>query len=216
MWDQVKTPKTGFLTTRLIWDDSKTDLFHAQLVNSHEVIQRLISDLNTKPIEHMVQHFTRFLHDSAFVVFGKTTSSKSHSTKQVNKNNEWFDENCQKAKQDFKNARNNFNRMKTDETRLSFTCARTGFNRTKQKAKKKFKIKEGNQINSLAKKQPQEFWKNIKATYWKPRENANSQTLDNLHDYFKSLFGEAPTGHHFDENTFNETQSNDELDSSFT
>ena len=30
------------------------------------------------------------------------------------------------------------------------------------------------------------------------------------------MFGEAPTGHHFDDNTFNETQSNDELDSSFT
>ena len=88
-------------------------------------------------------------HDSAFDVFGKTTSSKSHSTKRVNKNNEWFDENCQKAKRDFKNARNNFNRMKTDETRsLSFTRARTRYNRTKQKAKKKFKIKEGNRINN--------------------------------------------------------------------
>ena len=106
--------------------------------------------------------------------------------------------------------------MKTDEARLSFTRARTRYNRTKQKVKKKFKIKEGSRINSLAKKQPREFWKNIMATYQKPRENANSLTLDDLHDYFKSMFGEAPTGHHFDENTFNETQSNDELDSSFT
>ena len=106
--------------------------------------------------------------------------------------------------------------MKTDETRLSFMRARALYNRTKQKAKKKFKIKEGNRINSLAKKQPREFWKNIKATYQKPRENANSLTLDDLHDYFKSMFGEAPTGHHFDENIFNKTQSNDELDSSFT
>ena len=221
----VKLPQTQphnttnnetFINRKIIWDDSKTDLFHAQLVNSHEVIQRLISDTNTEPIDHVVQNFTRFLHDSAFDVFGKTTSSKSHSTKRVNKNNEWFDENCQKAKRDFKNARNNFNRMKTDETRLSFTRARTRYNRTKQKAKKKFKIKEGNRINNLAKKQPREFWKNIKATYQKPRENANSLTLDDLHDYFKSMFGEAPTGHHFDENTFNETQSNDELDSSFT
>ena len=63
------------------------------------------------------------------------------------------------------------------------------------------------------------FGKNIKATYQKPRENANSLTLDDLHDYFKTMFGEAPTGHHFYENTFNETQSkdeHDELDSSFT
>ena len=155
--NMVKLPQTQphnttnnetFINRKIIWDDSKTDLFHAQLVNSDEVIQRLIRDTNTEPIDHVVQNFTRFLHDSAFNVFGKTTSSKSHSTKQVNKNNEWFDENCQKAKRDFKNARNNFNRMKTDEAQLSFTRARTRYNRTKQKAKKKFKIKEGNRINT--------------------------------------------------------------------
>ena len=49
----VKLPQTQphnttnnetFINRKIIWDNSKTDLVHAQLVNSHEVIQRLISD----------------------------------------------------------------------------------------------------------------------------------------------------------------------------
>lgn len=205
-----------FINRKIVWDDSKTDLFHTQLMNNNEAFSRLISDVRTEPIDHVVQDFTRLLHDNAFDVFGKTCSSKSRPTHHVNANNEWFDNNCQNAKQEFKTARNNFNRMKTDETRINFTRARTKYNRVKRKAKAKFKIKEGQRINNLAKKQPRKFWKNIKSTFKKSSENSTSLTVEDLHDHFKSVFGEEPAENDFNENIFNQTEFNEDLDVSFT
>ena len=54
------------------------------------------------------------------------------------------------------------------------------------------------------------------ATYQKTNENANSLTIEDLHYYFKSMFGETAATHYFDENTLNQMQSNEDLDSSFT
>ena len=82
----------------------------------------------------------RFLHASAFDVFGKTCSSKSHSIQRVN-NNKWFDESCQNGKRDFKSARNIFNRLKTDEARINFTRTRTRYNKLKRKPRKILKSK---------------------------------------------------------------------------
>ena len=119
-----------------------------------------------------------------------------------------MDESYQNAKRDFKSASNSFNQLKTDEART-----RARYNKIKKEAKKKFKIKRGQRINNLAKKQRREFWKNINATDQKTNENANSLTIEDLHDYFKSIFGETPAYHHFDENALNQMQSNEDLDS---
>ena len=59
-----------FINRKIVWGDSKVNLFHSQLINNNESIQRLIRDANTEPIDHVVQDFTRFLHDNAFDVFG--------------------------------------------------------------------------------------------------------------------------------------------------
>ena len=87
-----------FINRKIVFDDSKTDLFHTQLMNNNDAFLRLISDV--------LQDFTRLLHDNAFDVFGKTYSCKSRSTHRANENNEWFDSNCYNAKQEFKIARN--------------------------------------------------------------------------------------------------------------
>ena len=106
-----------FINRKIVFDSSKTDLFHHSLENNNGVIQRLISDASAEPLDHVVQDFTRFLHDKAFDVFGKTyhsTHSKYHSYRRVNNNNKWFDENCKNAKREFNTAKNVFNRTKTD------------------------------------------------------------------------------------------------------
>ena len=90
-----------FINRKIVFDSSKTDLFHRSLENNNGFIQRLISDASAEPLDHVVQDFTRFLHDKAFDVFGKTyhsTHSKSHLYRRVNNNNKWFDENCKNAK----------------------------------------------------------------------------------------------------------------------
>ena len=55
-------------------------------------MQRLISDVNSESIDHVVQDFTRYLHDNAFEVFGQTIRSKSQPAPGKKVNNNWFDE----------------------------------------------------------------------------------------------------------------------------
>ena len=65
-----ETPsEDSFISRKIVWDDSKINLFHSQLLNNHETMQRLISDVNSESIDHVVQDFTRYLHDNAFEVF---------------------------------------------------------------------------------------------------------------------------------------------------
>ena len=106
--------------------------------------------------------------------------------------------------------------MKTDESRINFTRARTKYNRLKRNAKTKFKTKEGLRINNLAKKQPRKFWKYIKSVFKKSSENPTSLTVEDLHDRFKSMFGEVPDEHVFNENTLNQMEFNEDLDVNFT
>ena len=62
-----ETPsEDSFISRKIVWDDSKINLFHSQLLNNNETMQRLISDVNSESIDHVVQDFTRYLHDNAF------------------------------------------------------------------------------------------------------------------------------------------------------
>lgn len=185
-------------------------------MNSNEYIQRLNTDLSNQPIDDVVKHFTQFLHDKAFDVFGKTyhsKSSNSRSKKPVNK--EWFNANCINAKREFTSARNLFNRDKNDQTRLNFTRARTRNNRVKKKAKQNHKIKEGRRINDLAKTEPRKFWKNVKKSYKKTTAEADSSNVEDMHDHFENMFGEQS---HNDDNIEPELNQNycKELDMEFT
>ena len=57
--------------------------------------------------------------------------------KAKSKNKEWFDDNCKSAKREFTNARDIFNRVKNDQTRINFTRDRTKYNHMKKKAQPK-------------------------------------------------------------------------------
>ena len=60
------------------------------------------------------------------------------------------------------------------------------------------------------------FWKNIKSVFKKSSENPTSLTVEDLHDHFKSMFGEVPEEHVFNENTLNQMEFNEDLDVNFT
>lgn len=45
------TNNETFINRKIIWVDSKTDLFHSQLMNNNEHFRRLISDARSKPID---------------------------------------------------------------------------------------------------------------------------------------------------------------------
>ena len=203
------------LSRKIVWDETKVDDFKYSLSNENDHITRITTDISNEPIDDVVKNFSNFLHDKAFDIFGKTYGSKK--TNQNRKSNKkWFDTDCRNAKHEFTRARNLFNRDKNDQSRLNFTRARTKYNRVKSKARKRFKQEEGRRLNDIAKKDSRKFWKHVKKTYKKSNISPTSLNVEQLHDHFKTLFG--------DQNVPNENtdpnhviNSNDEiLDTEFT
>lgn len=94
------------ISRKIVWDNNKVTEFNQQLMNNHEHIQQMTSDLSNQPIDHVVKEFTQFIHDKAFDVFGTTYRSKSCRSRPGKVNREWFDESCARAKRDFTIARN--------------------------------------------------------------------------------------------------------------
>lgn len=136
-----------FINRKIVFDSSKTDLFHRNLENNNGVIQRLTIDVSSEPLDHVVQDFTRFLHDKAFDVFGKTSHSKSHSNRHVNNNNKWFDENCQNAKRGFKTARNVLTEQKqTQRELISLEHARDIIEPKKKELRKNLKLRKDKEL----------------------------------------------------------------------
>ena len=220
--DETGIENDTFISRKIVWDQSKVDSFKAKLQNKIVSFHQIISETD-ELIDDTVQSFTRLLHDTAFETFGKTFSTtENNNMKHTKPLNDWFDINCESARRDFNQARNTFNRTKDDETRRNFTRTRTRYNKIKKKAKQCFKIKEGLRISNLAKRDSRAFWKNIRKTFKKKTDEADSLTVEDLYKHFKTVLGDSDgnTDHTNDNNTnidfTDRTNTDDDLDSNFT
>ena len=161
-----------------------------QLQNKQYSFNQLITE-HTDSIDNTIHSFTRLLLDIAFDTFGKTFQTKASHIEHTKTHNEWFYIDCNTARQDFNTAQNNFNQVKNDEARCNFARARTRYNKVKKKAKQKFKILEGQRISKLAKRDTRKFWKSLRKTFKKKQDEADSLKVHDLHEHFKSVFGES-------------------------
>ena len=180
----------GSISRKIVLDKTKLDNFKLKLQDNIEAFKQTINRAANESIDDTVQSFTRLLHDMAFDTFGKTFKTKNYTTEHTKTTNEWFDESCSNARSDFNVARNAFNRVRNDETRRNFTRTRTRYNKVKKKAKQQFKLKEGQRISKLAKRDSQ-ILENIPQTFKNKRDEADSLSIDDLYAYFKSVFDES-------------------------
>ena len=199
---------------RIIFNEEKIPEFKQLLRNTIDSINTdLISDSNSVL---QVETLTNFLREKANTIFGKniTINTNKKINKSAKHKPKWFDEGCFSAKQEFTKSRNVFTRNKNDENRITFTKARTKYNRVRQKARHKFKMSEGQRLEKIAKTQPKKFWKSIKKCYHKSKDNNNNIKLDDLYDHFNNLLGQEPEIK--PENVEFDTVQNDELDCPIT
>ena len=121
------------------------------------VLSQLIDNVNIGHVDSIVQSFTNFVYDCAACAYCKTGEGK---IKKVTKpKNLWFDDKCIQARNEFKYARNLFLKNKSDVNRQHFISLRSKYNKVKNIAKKKFKIKEGQELCSIAKSNQSNFGK---------------------------------------------------------
>lgn len=156
------------------------------------------------------------LFDCADETFGKNHNNKGYKQSNTNfrKKSKWFSDDCYNAKKEFKSARNIYNRDKTDTSRINFVRSRTKYNKIKKKAKQNFRLAEGKRINSMAKKQPRQFWKNVKSKLKNKQCYADTLKIDDLFNHFKDLFGETQVDHNAEE--IPEIIIDNEIDQNFT
>ena len=166
----------------IIYQADKELMFKQNLVENIEQLYR-INDEDASS-ETSVEILTNYLHENAMKTFGKIKTSENTS---FEKKSLWFDENCRLLKSQFKKARNEFVKRRTDENRHLFTHARTKYNYAKKKAKNKHKIKEGQKLQSISKTHPKKFWKSIKKCYKKKTNSSNNITVDSLFEHFNDL-----------------------------
>ena len=172
---------------KIVYDESKAALFRSELMN--EALQRLNSCVDSSPVDSVVNSFTEYFFATTALVFGKETHVSEKGTLNPPRN-KWFDQQCREVKNEFKRARNTFLRLKNATNRKSFQAARTKYNRSKYKAKQKFKIKEGKNICDIAKKQTRKFWKEIKRKFKPKSWQSETLTAEDLLSHFKTLFGD--------------------------
>ena len=202
------------ISRKIVWDADKIGDFQTLLCENQEYIQSMTSDVASTSVDDTVQSFTRFLHEKAFQIFGKTFCQTNNAHRRQS-NKYWFNEDCKTAKHEFTNARNIFNRTKNDHTRLKFTRARTKYNRVKKKAQQHHRIVEGQRLNDLAKKNTRKFWKHIRKTCKSKHTSATSLNIEQLCDHFKNMFGEQ-TEQNSTDPTLNVNITDDELDCEIT
>ena len=93
--------ETNNITRKIVWDKTKINEFRSKLMNSHDTFLEQNTDAQNEPVDHVVQSLTRYLHDTAFDVFGKTSCNTNYAPQHKKVHNEWFDETCVNAQQEF-------------------------------------------------------------------------------------------------------------------
>ena len=68
------------LSNNIDKNKNKITEFKNRLSNNSDIIHQMTNDVNSEPIDIVVQNVTRILHDNAFEVFGKTFDSSSYTT----------------------------------------------------------------------------------------------------------------------------------------
>ena len=163
-------------------------LIRNELITCDCVLSQLIDNVNTGQVDCIVQSFTNFVYDCASSAFSKKRINGHFQ--QSKPKTPWFDEKCNEARNQFKHARNQFLKNKSDINRQNFISSRSKYIRTKSTAKKKIKMKEGQEVCNMAKSKPKQFWKTIKKKFtYSKSVQSDSLTVDDLFHHFKSIYG---------------------------
>ena len=131
------------VVNKLVWDIEYKETFCAATCISENIAY--VNDLSCEldrsnaldSISDITKKFSEFLYNKASPLFNKTFCTKNMCNDKIN--NSWFNDECKSARVQFNNARNRFNRHKTDLNRTYFTQRISMYNNTKRKAMNKFK-----------------------------------------------------------------------------
>ena len=186
--EPIQNDSTNKTEQKIVFNEEKITEYEdilKQNLNELDACINSESSLNTQ-----AETLTEFFYENAIgkpIPVNRTNNKFSPKTSP-----KWYNADCHRAKQEFKTARNTFNRNRTDQNRVSFVRTRTKYNRVRKQAKRCFKLNEGERLEKIAKSQPRKFWKSIKKCYSKPKNTGNDIKIDDLYNHFNTLLDQEP------------------------
>ena len=179
-----KQNKEYKIKEEIIWNEEKIDEFRILLANDQSSLtnsNNVITDPNST-----IEKLSSFLYSNALKVFGVKKQNKEQKRRKQKRNVAWFNQNCRDAKEEFRNCRKKYYKDKNEENRINFVNSRNRYNKVKMYAKYRFRIKEGNRLENIAKNEPRSFWKEI-SKRTSNDDNEEMPEANSLYNHFKSL-----------------------------
>ena len=134
-------------TKKIVFDETKINEFNTLIKETNQNINTVFDE--NKTVDEKISILTKYLQENSACIFGKVIKTNPHNRQ--HKQPEWFDSTCKNAKKNnFKHARNAFNKSKTVENRHNFIQHRTKYNDLRRKAKYRHRVKEGARLSSIA------------------------------------------------------------------
>ena len=181
----VKTPKVTFVPQwNSMYEHEFSDFFENEETNNELLLMSESldnDDMSTAGAEILLERFCQLLHTA-----GRNHSKRFYSnagTKQAkkNKSNDWFDKDCCKLKETFKEYERQFRINNTVQSRLSMCRARNAYRKRCRLNVKRKNKEDAIELTNLSKKNSRLFWKRIKNT-----KKSASGNCD-FTEYFKKL-----------------------------
>jgi hypothetical protein len=133
-------------TKKIVFDESKINEFNTLIKNTIQNLNTLFDE--NKTVDEKTSILTKYLQENSACIFGKVIKINSHNRQ--HKKPQWFDSTCKNAKDNFKHAKNAFNKSKTDANRHNFIQHRTKYNDVRRKAKHRYRVVEGARLTNIA------------------------------------------------------------------
>ena len=191
LYTNVKVPKPKRYTyeNKLIWDETKIDVFTESIVDILPAINDMFvfdgNHVNNESVNMCVENFCDMIYDKAYKCFGKRVPCCSTSYSKPK--NTWFNNECKTERCKFNKIRNEYLRYPDDTKKSLYFKQRAKYNNVRRKNKCKFNISQGIRLCNEAKSNPKSFWKTFKNVKKGNSSNSKLET-DDFYRHFKNLF----------------------------
>ena len=171
------------------WDDKFWNIFRSSLMEKLPFFNNLVTniDVNSRgSVNHIVNQFSSTITELAKDYrkdYTERPCTNDFSEKQLCKDSDWFDNDCPKARQQYKNALNLFNRNRSDFNRQQFCKLKKDYKKLCRQKRKNYENVKIAQICDVKISNPKQFWNFFKKKQYK----TPPISIAEFKDYFSSL-----------------------------
>ena len=182
---------TGAISLRKYkWEDALRGQFRSGIISLLHVFNSIVQHIDyssRSSINNMLNSFTETIRSVADPLFSKTCVYKTNPSFNVNsciKNAQWFDNECNNARNLYHEALRTFNSCKTDINRERLCTSKKHYKDLIRKKKAYCYRQKMLEIENLRKRKPRDFWR-----FFKSKNNVikNKIPLEEFTKFFENI-----------------------------